>query len=92
MPRVPRVAFFTDSFYEVNGVAHTSRQFDGFARRRGNPFWSLHAGPETRFIRDGNHWTSEIQRSAASFGIEKDLSFDPLMPEPSCRSARKIID
>ena len=28
---VPRVAFFTDSFHEVNGVALTSRQFAEFA-------------------------------------------------------------
>ena len=34
----PRVAFFTDSFHEVNGVAQTSRQFDAFARRWQIPF------------------------------------------------------
>jgi hypothetical protein len=30
----PRVAYFPDSFHEVNGVAHTSRNFEAFARRR----------------------------------------------------------
>jgi hypothetical protein len=40
----PRVAFFTDSFHEVNGVALTSREFARFARDRGYPFLSVHAG------------------------------------------------
>ena len=31
---MPRVAYFPDSFHEVNGVAHTSRHFEAFARRR----------------------------------------------------------
>jgi hypothetical protein len=29
---LPRVGFFPDSFHEVNGVAHTSRNFEAFAR------------------------------------------------------------
>ena len=36
----PRVAYFPDSFHEVNGVAHTSRHFEAFARRRNLPFLS----------------------------------------------------
>jgi phosphatidylinositol alpha 1,6-mannosyltransferase len=42
----PRVAFFTDSFHEVNGVALTSREFARFAREKGYPFLSVHAGPK----------------------------------------------
>ena len=33
-----RVAFFTDSFHEVNGVAHTSRMLTATAERLGVPF------------------------------------------------------
>ena len=36
---VPRVAYLPDTFYEVNGVAHTSRQFEAFALRKGLPFF-----------------------------------------------------
>lgn len=79
MERIPRVAFFADSFHEMNGVANTSRHFDSFARRLGYPFWSVHAGPQSNLQRAGEHWTSEIQRSGVSFGIETDLSFDPLI-------------
>ena len=74
-----RVAFFTDSFHEVNGVALTSRQLDAFARRRGCPFYSVHAGPATAFTVDGNHATFELQRAAASVALDRDLFFDPFL-------------
>jgi glycosyltransferase involved in cell wall biosynthesis len=72
----PRVAFFTDSFHEVNGVAHTSRNFDAFARRRALPFLSVHAGPSTRLIEDGSVWTLELKRGRAGIRLEHDMSFD----------------
>ena len=76
-----RVAFFTDSFYEVNGVALTSRQFDAFGQRRRLPFLSVHAGSETRLEKQGLYWRYEIRRSGLSFNLEKssELSFDTLM-------------
>ena len=42
--RVPRVAYLPDSFHEVNGVAHTSRNFVAFAERHGLPFLCVRAG------------------------------------------------
>ena len=33
-PAVPRIALFTDSFHEVNGVALTYRQLDAFCAER----------------------------------------------------------
>ncbi len=74
---VPRVAFFPDSFHEVNGVAHTSRHFESFARRRNLPFLCIRAGPRTQATENGNLWTLELPRSAFSVPLEKDLSFDP---------------
>jgi phosphatidylinositol alpha 1,6-mannosyltransferase len=76
--RTPRVAYFPDSFHEVNGVAHTSRHFEAFARRRDLPFLCVRAGdrPQT-LIEDGNVWTLELPRGFLSFALEKDLRFDP---------------
>lgn len=71
-----RVAFFTDSFHEVNGVALTSRQFDAYARRHNLPFLSVHAGPRTEQSTDGSVLTYELHRGPLSFGLETDLSFD----------------
>ena len=78
MSSIPRVAFFTDSFHEVNGVAHTSRHFDAFVRKRSLPFLNIHAGPETRLMEDGPVWTMELKRGSVGFSLEKDMSFDLL--------------
>jgi len=76
--RIPRVAYFPDSFHEVNGVAHTSRHFEAFARRRNLPFLCVRAGDRTQAIlEDGNIWTLELSRGFLSFALEKDLRFDP---------------
>ena len=76
--KIPRVAFFTDSFHEVNGVALTSRQFDRFAREHEYPFLSVHAGPKTVDRIEGVHETVEIARSRILIGLERDLAFDLL--------------
>jgi phosphatidylinositol alpha 1,6-mannosyltransferase len=76
--RPPRVAYFPDSFHEVNGVAHTSRHFEAFARRRGLPFLCVRAGDRVQaIVEDGNVWTLELPRGFLSFALEKDLRFDP---------------
>lgn len=76
--KAPRVAYFPDSFHEVNGVAHTSRHFEQFAIERDLPFLCVRAGngrPAVR--RRGPVWTLELPRSALSVPLERDLSFDP---------------
>jgi glycosyltransferase involved in cell wall biosynthesis len=74
------VAYLPDTFYEINGVAHTSRHFEAFALRRGLPFFCLHPGKKDTAIREqqqGALTTLDIPRgSAISFPIEKDLTFD----------------
>jgi glycosyltransferase involved in cell wall biosynthesis len=72
----PRVAFFTDCFHEVNGVALTSRQLDAFAARRGYPFFSFHIGPQTRTWTDGAHTTMEIARGERLLRLDSDMFFD----------------
>jgi glycosyltransferase involved in cell wall biosynthesis len=74
----PRVAYFPDSFHEVNGVAHTSRHFEAFARRRNLPFLCVRAGDRAQaLIEEGPVWTLELPRGFLSFALEKDLRFDP---------------
>lgn len=73
----PRVAYFPDSFYEINGVAHTSRHFEAYIRRRNLPFLSIRAGDRRpRLLTEGQLTTLELPRGPLSFGLEKDLSFD----------------
>lgn len=71
-----RVAFFTDSFHEVNGVALTSREYVNFARRRGIPVFSVHAGPRTELTHDGSVTTFEFKRGPVRWNLEHDLAVD----------------
>ena len=76
MNQIPRVAFFADSFHEVNGVANTSRQFEAYAQRQGYPFFSVHAGPENACFPVGSVTRFEMRRGPAQVGLDRDLSFD----------------
>lgn len=76
---LPRVAYLPDSFHEVNGVAHTSRNFFAYAQRHDLPFLCIRAGTRPQSLEEnGNLHSLELSRSRASIRIEKDLQFDPL--------------
>ena len=88
--RVPRVAYFPDSFHEVNGVAHTSRNFVAYAERHELPFLCVRAGVRARsFEHTGELRTLELKRSRGSVRMEKDLEFDTIFwrHEQSIREA-----
>jgi glycosyltransferase involved in cell wall biosynthesis len=77
--RVPRVAYFPDSFHEVNGVAHTSRNFVEYAQRHGLPFLCVRAGTREISLEQVDELrTLELRRSRGSVRMEKDLVFDTL--------------
>lgn len=86
----PPVAFFTDSFHEVNGVALTSREFARFAREKGHPFFSVHAGPETRAWSEGSFETYELKNSRAVLQLDTNLAFDLLFPRHFGRLRRAL--
>lgn len=78
LAQIPRVAYFPDSFHEVNGVAHTSRHFEAYARRHNLPFLCVRAGNRAaRLEESGSIWSLELPRAWFSVPLEKDLSFDP---------------
>jgi phosphatidylinositol alpha 1,6-mannosyltransferase len=77
--RVPRVAYFPDSFHEVNGVAHTSRNFVAYAERHNLPFLCVRAGNRVQTFEQVDELrTLELGRSRTSVRMEKDLEFDVL--------------
>ncbi len=77
--RVPRVAYFPDSFHEVNGVAHTSRNFEAYAVRHQLPFLCVRAGDRAEsVIQDGEVRSLELARSRTAIRLEKDLEFDAI--------------
>ena len=87
----PRVAYFPDSFHEVNGVAHTSRNFTAYAQRHQLPFLCVHAGA-ANLPADPDICVKklELPRSFAAVGIEKDLAFDPLFGRHLNRIEREL--
>jgi glycosyltransferase involved in cell wall biosynthesis len=73
---LPRAAFLPDTFHEVNGVAHTSRHLESFARRRQVPFLSVHCGERTATIQDGAVTVMELKRGPLRLGLDAHLDYD----------------
>ncbi len=72
-----RLALFSDSHYEANGVARTTCALEQYAAERGTPLLSVHAGPVQRTVEDDPIVRVELTRwNGTSFGLEHDLSFD----------------
>jgi len=84
----PRVAFFTDSYLEVNGVAHTSRMLSAFAKRQELPFLRVHAGDETSKFQEGSLRRLALKRTKFGFALDAELRFDLLM----WRHARRVLE
>jgi phosphatidylinositol alpha 1,6-mannosyltransferase len=74
----PRVAFFSDSYHGVDGVATTCRNILDAARRRRLPFLAIHAGERNLMSRDGSQEVLELDRGLFSFNLDKHLKFDLL--------------
>ena len=92
-----RVAFFPDSFHEVNGVAHTARNFVAYAGRHGLPMLCVRAAlPKTpgkpKRHTEGSVTSLELPRSWAAVGMEKDLSFDPLFARHAGAIERALLE
>jgi phosphatidylinositol alpha 1,6-mannosyltransferase len=72
----PRVAFFPDSFAEVNGVAHTSRQLVAFAERRNLPLICVHGGAGAERVVEGGVTKLSLGRGNISFRLDADFRYD----------------
>ena len=77
MEDILRVAYFPDSFLEVNGVAMTSNRLVSFVKKNELPFVNVHAGPETKAKQEGNFISLSLRRSPASFEMDEGLHYDP---------------
>jgi glycosyltransferase involved in cell wall biosynthesis len=77
--QIPRVAFFTDTFQEINGVALTSRQLTDFARRHERPFLCVRGGSETKRSQDGSIGHLELCRGPLAFELDRGLLHDPML-------------
>ncbi len=73
-----RVAFFTDSFHELNGVGTVSREFLAYAQREEIPICCVRAGRETRIEQCQSVTTIELKRGV-TFALDTDLHCDPFL-------------
>lgn len=83
MEKTLRVAFFPDSYLEVNGVAMTSKRLVGFAGERGYPLLCVHAGAKTVVTGNGSVEFVSLKRSPMSFAMDEGLKYDPLFQRHS---------
>ncbi len=79
MDKIPRVAFFTDTFTEINGVALTSRQLTAFAQRRGYPFLCVRGADRSRRTDEFATTHVELARGRLAFSLDKGLRHDPML-------------
>jgi glycosyltransferase involved in cell wall biosynthesis len=94
MKAKPRVAFFTDSYLEVNGVAHTSRMLAAFARGRELPFLCVHGAADGArnplLVNEGSLRRLELPRTKVGFKLDADLRFDLLMLRHAGRTLKSV--
>jgi glycosyltransferase involved in cell wall biosynthesis len=72
----PSVAFFTDSYLEINGVARTSRKFEEFARKTSRRFLCVHGTSSNTQIAHERGLRLPLRRGLTSVRLERDLRFD----------------
>jgi glycosyltransferase involved in cell wall biosynthesis len=73
----PRVAVFTDSYYEANGVARTAQALEAYAAQRRLPLLLVHGGRATQVVETGSVTRLELRRATwSSFSLEHDLRYD----------------
>jgi phosphatidylinositol alpha 1,6-mannosyltransferase len=87
-----RVAFFPDSYHEIDGVANTSRHFEAFARQRGLPFLMVHAGPRNEIVTSGSVTRIQVTRSPMSFPLDGMHQYDLLFLRHYREVARLVRD
>jgi hypothetical protein len=88
---MPRIALFSDSCDEANGVKRTTLAIETSAKRRGIPVLSVHPCSETRLVHDGSIARLGLKRSSVfSFGIAHDQRFDLSMRRYITRVAETV--
>jgi glycosyltransferase involved in cell wall biosynthesis len=90
--QVLRVAYFPDSFLEVDGVAMTSNKLVKFAREHDYPFLVVHAGPKTMTKTDGSVQFQVLKRSPLSIPLDHSLRFDPFFQRHIGKVKKALLD
>ncbi len=87
-----RIAFFPDSYLEVNGAAMTSQRLVAFAKRKDYPYLCIHAAKRSEAWQDGSVSYMTLKRSPFSFSLDEDLAYDPLFQRYSGKIDRQLSE
>ncbi|HTK39199.1 MAG TPA: glycosyltransferase, partial [Pyrinomonadaceae bacterium] len=90
MEKVLRIAYFPDSYVEVNGVAMTSKKLVNFVRERGYPFLYIYAGHKTEIRREKDLVSLSLRRSRLAIPMDESLKYDPLFQRHVGRVRREL--
>ncbi len=85
-----RIAFFPDSYLEVNGAAMTSQRLVAYAKRKDYPYLCIHAAKKSKIWQDGSVTYMTLKRSPLSFSLDEDLAYDPFFQRYSGRIDRQL--
>lgn len=88
---MPRVAYFPDSFVEVNGVAMTSNRLVNYAKAHECPFLCVHAGPSTETHDEGSVRFVSLKRSPLALSMDEGLAYDPLFQRHTNMVLRELM-
>lgn len=87
-----RIAFFPDSYLEVNGAAMTCKRLVDYAKRNDRPFLVVHAAPKSEAWKDGSVDYLALKRSPISFSLDEELAYDPLFQRHTNKVLRALLE
>lgn len=85
-----RIAFFPDSYLEVNGAAMTSQRLTAFAKRKGYPYLCIYAAKKNDVWQDGSVTHMTLKRSPLSFSLDEELAYDPFFQRHAGKIDRQL--
>jgi len=86
------VAFFPDTYNEIDGVANTSKEFASFAKKNGFAFLLTQAGPRNEIDTQGSVTRVQLRRSWAKFPLDGSHEFDLLFLKHYWKMQRLVRD
>ncbi len=66
-----RIAYFPDSYNEVDGIAITARHFEAFAKKHSLDFLIVHAGPNKQTFTSGSVTRVQFPRGPLTFPLDR---------------------
>lgn len=87
-----RVAFFPDSYLEVNGAAMTCRRLTAYAGRNDLPMLCVHGAHKNELTVEGSVTHLALNRSPLSFRLDEDLAYDPLFQRHYYKVKKQLLE